>query len=112
MNHQAHTKRPNPVTRRTKCGKPKLFARQLDAASNYQKPDGGNGWRKKQQAKHQKAANIRANGLPLELVDTKKRSVNSPMRSQAVILGVTGAYSKLSALKTSKGWKNKELSLS
>lgn len=93
-------KRPTSSTRRTKCGVPKLPTYPLGTFRNvHQDGKDGKATFRKLQFQHQKAANIRANGLPLEVVDTKPRSRRSPMARQSVLLGSKSVYTKLCALK-------------
>lgn len=96
INHR----RPNRSTKRTKCGVPKLPTYPLGTFRSAH-PDGKDGKAtvRKMQFQHQKAANIRANGLPIEIVDTKPRSRRSPMARQSVLLGSKSVYTKLCALK-------------
>lgn len=101
INHQRHSR----STKRTKCGKAKLPTYPLGTfRSVYQSAAISEGRRRKDQAKHQKAANIRANGLPLEVVDTKKRP------QWTVIVGPKSIAARLGKLVPAPGtWKSRPL---
>lgn len=97
------TKSRRPTTRRTKCGTPKLPTYPNGTFIGVTKGRDSEGARRKDQAKHQKAANILFNGRPPEIIDTKKRP------KWAVIAGPKSIAARLGVLKTNKSWRNKEL---
>lgn len=97
-------KRPNRSTKRTKCGTPKLRTYPDGTfIGNFGNARNSAGAKRKDQAKHQKAANILFNGRPAEIVDTKKRP------QWQVVTGPKSIAARLGVKKTSKGWRNKEL---